>query len=99
MEKKVKINLPGKYRVGIQVVIPMVTEQFRDACRSVFNVIADIMGDSTTSNFKDSFDSEGKAVVSVPMIHSIAETKMGGLNTFFDQSGMPFKAYLEKEEP
>ena len=98
MEKKVKIELPSKYRVGIQILVPMITRQMMNACRSLVDAIADIMGNGIDGNFADTFETDGKAIVSIPLIHSIAETKMDGLNELFEHSGMPFKAYLEKEE-
>ena len=100
MEKKVKIDLPKKYAVGIEVMVPMIDDNSRKACRKMLDIIVSTMGGNSddAGRLCNLLETEGKGIASAPLLHSIAETKMTGLNKVFAEYGIPLQAFLEKED-
>ena len=97
MERKLKLELPRKCMVGISVTVPMHDSGFRESIRTIVMILADIMGCELDKGVMESFDDNGRAIVSKPLLPSIAETKMESLNEAFNYAGLPIRAFLETE--
>lgn len=100
MEKKVKIQLPKKYSVGIEVLATLMTNQEIEMCQMFISTLSEIVGNGRrySTDFESVLRKGGKTLISIPFIHSIAEMKMEGMNNAFNAYGIPLKAYLEQED-
>ena len=100
MEKEVKIQLPKKYSVGIEVLVPIKTNQAIEGCQKFIAMLSELVGNGRqdATDFEQVIRTEGKAIISIPFIRSIAEMKVEGLNNAFDEYGILLKAYLEQED-
>lgn len=98
--EKVKIELPKKYKVGVAVLIPMTDDETKNGCMNIVSTLVETMskGSIGTRQWMRSFKSHGKAIVTPPLIRSIAETKVEGLNEHFNGFHLPFEAFLEEEK-
>lgn len=96
MEKKVKIELPKKYVVGVRALVPATSDSFIEIVRTVMGVLKD--GVTMDKRAEMEFASTGMALVSSPLIRSIAETKMNGLNGVFRNYCVPMEAFLKRED-
>ena len=100
MEKNVKIQLPKKYSIGIEVSVPLKTNQAIEMCQLFISTLSEIVGNERqdTTDFERVLKKGGKILISISLIHSIAEMKMEDLNNVLDAYGIPLKAYLEQED-
>lgn len=103
MEKKVELELPKKYRIGIMVTIPMVNAEILEKYRETVKLLCSFMGGVVGNEINEedvcnNFECDGKAIVSAPLIHSIAESKQKALNDAFGGYGIPIQAFLQMEE-
>ena len=100
MEKEVKIQLPKKYSVGIEVLVPIKANQAIEGCQKFMAMLSELVGNGRqdASDFKQVIRTGGKTIISIPFIRSIAEMKVEGLNNAFDEYGILLKAYLEQED-
>lgn len=100
MEKNVKIQLPKKYSVGIEVLVPIKTNQAIEGCQKFMAMLSELVGSGRrdSTDFEQVIRTGGKTIISIPFIRSIAEMKMEGLNNAFDAYGILLKAYLEQED-
>ncbi len=99
MEKKVKIELPKKYVVGIEVMVPIKSKEMMEVCRNMITAISNLFdNEKSPKDFYKMFSNGGRVVVSNPLIRSIAEMKMEGINNAFNAYCVPFKAFVEKED-
>ena len=97
--EKIKTKIPNKYRVGIVVTIPMLNKDHLVKFREIIGIVAEIIGNGINPKELDkTFESNGKAVISGPLIHSIAEMKLEGINDVFEQIEIPIKAFLTDGE-
>lgn len=100
MEKNVKIQLPKKYSVGIEVLVPINANQAIEGCQKFMAMLSALVGNGRrdATDFEQVIRTGGKTIISVPFIRSIAEMKVEGLNNAFDEYGILLKAYLEQED-
>jgi hypothetical protein len=100
MEKNVKIQLPKKYSVGIEVLVPIKTNQAIERCQKFMAMLSALVGNGRrdATDFERVLRTGGKTLISIPFIRSIAEMKVDGLNNAFDKYGILLKAYLEQED-
>ena len=100
MEKEVKIQLPKKYSVGIEVLVPIKANQAIEGCQKFMAMLSELVGNGRqdATDFKQVIRTGGKTIISIPFIRSIAEMKVEGLNNAFDKYGILLKAYLEQED-
>lgn len=100
MENNVKIQLPKKYSVGIEVLVPLMTNQAIEMCQLFISTLSEIVGHERrdATDFERVLRKGGKTLISIPFIYSIAEMKMEGLNNVLDACDIPLKAYLEQED-
>ena len=100
MEKNVKIQLPKKYSVGIEVLVPINANQAIEGCQKFMAMLSALVGNGRrdATDFEQVIRTGGKTIISVPFIRSIAEMKVEGLNNAFDEYGIRLKAYLEQED-
>ena len=100
MENNVKIQLPKKYSVGIEVLVPINANQAIEGCQKFMAMLSALVGNGRrdATDFEHVIRTGGKSLISIPLIHSIAEMKMECLNHAFDAYGIPLKAYLEQED-
>ena len=100
MEKNVKIQLPKKYSVGIEVLVPINANQAIEGCPKFMAMLSALVGNGRRDamDFEQVIRTGGKAIISIPFIRSIAEMKVDGLNNAFDEYGILLKAYLEQED-
>ena len=100
MEKEVKIQLPKKYSVGIEVLVPINANQAIEGCQKFMAMLSALVGNGRrdATDFEQVIRTGGKTIISVPFIRSIAEMKVEGLNNAFDEYGILLKAYLEQED-
>jgi len=98
--EKVKIELPKKYRIGINTLVPLLDSEDIKNSLDIIGAIVDKCGNGEIDKKKclKSFRDSGRAIISLPLIHSIAETKMDGLNSHFRDFMVPFEAFLERED-
>ena len=99
-KERVKVEMPRKYRIGIDILVPLKSDKVREECRKYIAKLASLLGahEYDDSHFEKAVASDCKVIVSRPLIHSIAETKMDGLNSIFELSKNPFEAFLVVEE-
>lgn len=100
MENNVKIQLPKKYSVGIEVLVPINANQAIEGCQKFMAMLSALVGNGRrdATDFEQVIRTGGKTIISIPFIRSIAEMKMEGLNNAFDAYGILLKAYLEQED-
>jgi hypothetical protein len=100
MEKNVKIQLPKKYSVGIEVLVPINANQAIERCQKFMAMLSALVGNGCrdATDFEQVIRTGGKTIISIPFIRSIAEMKVEGLNNAFDEYGILLKAYLELED-
>ena len=100
MEKEVKIQLPKKYSVGIEVLVPINANQAIEGCQKFMAMLSALVGNGRrdATDFEQVIRTGGKTIISIPFIRSIAEMKVDGLNNAFDEYGILLKAYLEQED-
>lgn len=100
MENNVKIQLPKKYSVGIEVLVPINANQAIEGCQKFMAMLSALVGNGCrdATDFEQVIRTGGKTIISVPFIRSIAEMKVEGLNNAFDEYGILLKAYLEQED-
>ena len=100
MEKNVKIQLPKKYSVGIEVLVPINANQAIERCQKFMAMLSALVGNGCrdATDFEQVIRTGGKTIISIPFIRSIAEMKVEGLNNAFDEYGILLKAYLEQED-
>ena len=100
MEKNVKIQLQKKYSVGIEVLVPIKTNQAIERCQKFMAMLSALVGNGCrdATDFEQVIRTGGKTIISIPFIRSIAEMKVEGLNNAFDEYGILLKAYLEQED-
>lgn len=100
MEKNVKIQLPKRYSVGIEVMSPIRINQAIVTFQTFMSALSEIIGNRcrNATDFEQVLREGGKSLISIPFIRSIAEMKVEGLNHAFDEYGIPLKAYLEQED-
>ena len=100
MENNVKIQLPKKYSVGIEVLVPINANQAIEGCQKFMTMLSELVGSGRrdATDFEQVIRTGGKTIISIPFIRSIAEMKMEGLNNAFDAYGILLKAYLEQED-
>ena len=100
MENNVKIQLPKKYSVGIEVLVPINANQAIEGCQKFMAMLSALVGNGRrdSTDFEQVIRTGGKTIISIPFIRSIAEMKMEGLNNAFDAYGILLKAYLEQED-
>lgn len=100
MENNVKIQLPKKYSVGIEVLVPINANQAIEGCQKFMAMLSALVGNGRrdSTDFEQVIRTGGKTIISIPFIRSIAEMKVEGLNNAFDACGILLKAYLEQEE-
>ena len=99
MEKKVKIELPKKYTIGIEVVMPVCGREALSVCKRFMATVSEFIGNTgCPMDFDHVLRHGGKIKVSNPLIQSIAEIKAEGLNDAFNHYNIPFKAFLEMED-
>ena len=100
MENNVKIQLPKKYSVGIEVLVPINANQAIEGCQKFMEMLSALVGNGRrdATDFEQVIRTGGKTIISIPFIRSIAEMKMEGLNNAFDAYGILLKAYLEQED-
>ena len=100
MEKEVKIQLPKKYSVGIEVLVPINANQAIEGCQKFMTMLSELVGSGRrdATDFEQVIRTGGKTIISIPFISSIAEMKVEGLNNAFDAYGILLKAYLEQED-
>ena len=100
MENNVKIQLPKKYSVGIEVLVPINANQAIEGCQKFMAMLSELVGSGRrdATDFEQVIRTGGKTIISIPFIRSIAEMKMEGLNNAFDAYGILLKAYLEQED-
>ena len=100
MENNVKIQLPKKYSVGIEVLVPINANQAIEWCQKFMAMLSALVGNGRrdATDFEQVIRTGGKTIISIPFIRSIAEMKVEGLNNAFDEYGILLKAYLEQED-
>lgn len=100
MENNVKIQLPKKYSVGIEVLVPINANQAIEGCQKFMAMLSALVGNGCrdATDFEQVIRTGGKTIISIPFIRSIAEMKVEGLNNAFDKYGILLKAYLEQED-
>ena len=100
MENNVKIQLPKKYSVGIEVLVPINANQAIEGCQKFMAMLSALVGNGRrdATDFEQVIRTGGKTIISIPFIRSIAEMKVDGLNNAFDAYGILLKAYLEQED-
>ena len=100
MENNVKIQLPKKYSVGIEVLVTINANQAIEGCQKFMAMLSALVGNGRrdATDFEHVIRTGGKTIISVPFIRSIAEMKVEGLNNAFDEYGILLKAYLEQED-
>ena len=100
MENNVKIQLPKKYSLGIEVLVPINANQAIEGCQKFMAMLSALVGNGRrdATDFEQVIRTGGKTIISIPFIRSIAEMKVEGLNNAFDEYGILLKAYLEQEE-
>ena len=81
MERKVKIEMPGRYTVGVRALVKVGGTALGDIAKTIVGVLGN--GIEFGKDAEEEFEANGSAVVSNPMIHSIAEMKMECLNGAF----------------
>lgn len=97
MKDKVKIELPSKYAIGVKVMMPIVDAETVDLCKQFLSAVSCSLkhdGEIDMNNILE----HGRELVSMPMLRSIAEIKVEGLNGAFRHFKLPFEAFIEKEE-
>ena len=95
MERKVKYKLPSKYRVGLQVKIPLVTESLKTKIEKVVDAVIASLGYGVER--VDLWESDGTVCVTTPLIYSIAETKAEVMSKMFEQAGVPISVFLYRD--
>ena len=100
MENNVKIQLPKKYAIGIEVLVPINANQAIEGCQKFMAMLSALVGNGRrdATDFEQVIRTGGKTIISIPFIRSIAEMKVEGLNNAFDEYGILLKAYLEQED-
>ena len=100
MENNVKIQLPKKYSVGIEVLVPINANQAIEGCQKFMAMLSALVGNGRrdATDFEQVIRTGGKTIISVTFIRSIAEMTVEGLNNAFDEYGILLKAYLEQED-
>ena len=100
MENNVKIQLPKKYSVGIEVLVPINANQAIEGCQKFMAMLSALVGNGRRDapDFEQVIRTGGKTIISIPFLRSIAEMKVEGLNNAFDEYGILLKAYLEQED-
>ena len=100
MENNVKIQLPKKYSVGIEVLVPINANHAIEGCQKFMAMLSALVGNGRrdATDFEQVIRTGGKAIISIPFIRSIAEMTADGLNNAFDEYGILLKAYLEQED-
>ena len=100
MENNVKIQLPKKYSVGVEMLVPINANQAIEGCQKFMAMLSALVGNGRrdATDFEQVIRTGGKTIISIPFIRSIAEMKVEGLNNAFDEYGILLKAYLEQED-
>ena len=99
MEKKVKIELPKKYTIGIEVIVPVSGREALSVCKNFMATLSAFIGNTgKPMDFDHVLTHGGKIKVSNPLIQSVAEIKAEGLNDAFNHYNIPFRAFLEMED-
>lgn len=98
--EKTKVELPKKYRIGFIATFGDSKRNVK-ACYSLAKLVTNLVNNDEAVSEKDigdSFLAAKQAIVSKPMIYSVAETKHDAMILLIDAIRAPIEPFLKEEE-